>query len=77
MKCVYIHNAGTPIHEICLSMSIINNADETRCADPNGPATPQTHFLMMYLKGNFFGMFIPFKYTGIQQECMFLLSQIW
>ena len=30
---------------------------------------PQTHSLMMYLKGNFFGMFLPFKYTGIQQEC--------
>ena len=41
---VCVHNAGTPIHEICLSMSIINNADETRCADPNGLATPPDTF---------------------------------
>ena len=50
---VCIHNAGTPICEICLSMSIINNADETRCADPNGPANPSDTFSDEVLKRKF------------------------
>ena len=47
---VYIH---TPIREICLSMSIINNADETRCADPSRPANPPDTFSDDVLKRKF------------------------
>ena len=77
MKFVYTMQVYTPIREICLSMSIINNADETRCA---GPANPLDTFSDDVLKRKF----LRYVYTIqvhwniiIEQECMFLLSQIW